>query len=395
MKILFITNQAPRENKTFSGIFIVKRLQQLKRFDISYEAMSLVFADSKFVSAIKRLSKGDISEPLEEFEGVRFRTGILEGNLSSLLKYRLQRDYYRSLVVSCASRIEQLVNISSFDLIHAHGMYDVPAGMVARVLAEKYQKPFIVTLHGSDVNILMSKRKQEYSTALESASKVISVSNAVLEKAKTYGYSGKNAVVIPNGYDPEVFKPMDKEIVRKKLDIHNEGYKYAGFVGGLNPVKRADKLGEIFHLIAKEIVNTIFIVVGDGPLKEKIEKETKDLNVVFTGKLPQEEVASWMNAMDVMVLPSRSEGWPCVVLEAHACGTCVVGSDNGGIPEAIGFPECVVPEGSQFDERFATKVVEILKDGYDRDRLIERAKNFTWEKILGREIETYYLCLST
>lgn len=389
MKILFITNQAPRENKTFSGIFIVKRLQQLKRFDISYEAMSLVFADSKFVSAIKRLSKGDISEPLEEFEGVRFRTGVLDGNLSSLLKYRLQRDYYKSLVVSCANRIEQLVDISSFDLIHAHGMYDVPAGMVAQVLAEKYQKPFIVTLHGSDVNILMSKRKQEYSTALESASKVISVSNAVLEKAKTYGYSGKNAVVIPNGYDPEVFKPMDKEIVRKKLDIHNEGYKYAGFVGGLNPVKRADKLGEIFHLIAKKITNTIFIVVGDGSLKDKIEKETKDLNVVFTGKLSQKEVASWMNAMDVMVLPSRNEGWPCVVLEAHACGTCVVGSDNGGIPEAIGFKEYVVEEGKDFEKRFAGKIIKVLKDGYDREVFINHARGFSWNKIVEKEITIY------
>ena len=389
MKILFITNLAPQENKTFSGIFVVKRLQQLKRFDISYEAVPLVFTYSKLFSLLERLLKRDISEPLKKFEGVHFRTGILEWDLSSSLKFRLQRDYYKSLVLSCVNRIEQLVGVSTFDLIHAHGMYNVPAGMAAQALAERYQKPFVVTLHGSDVNILMPKRKQEYSAALESASKVISVSNAVLEKAKTYGYSGKNAVVIPNGYDPEVFKPMDKEIVRKKLNIHKEGYKYVGFVGSLKPIKRADKLGKIFHLIAKEIPNTMFIVVGEGPLKEKIEKEAKDLNVIFTGKLPQKDVGRWMNAMDVMVLPSRNEGWPCVVLEAQACGTCVVGSDNGGIPEAIGFEEYVVKEEKDFEKRFAEKTIRALKDGYDREVFINRAREFSWNKIVEREIAIY------
>jgi glycosyltransferase involved in cell wall biosynthesis len=76
-------------------------------------------------------------------------------------------------------------------------------------------------------------------------------------------------------------------------------------------------------------------------------------------------------------------------LEAQACGTCVIGSSNGGIPEAIGFEEYVVEEGKEFEKRFAKKVVEVLEKGYDRSILINRAKDFTWEEIVRREIKIY------
>jgi glycosyltransferase involved in cell wall biosynthesis len=65
--------------------------------------------------------------------------------------------------------------------------------------------------------------------------------------------------------------------------------------------------------------------------------------------------------MDVMMLPSREEGFGAVVIEAQACGTCVIGSSNGGIPEAIGFDEYVVEERENFEEKFAKRVINILK----------------------------------
>jgi len=182
---------------------------------------------------------------------------------------------------------------------------------------------------------------------------------------------------------------MNKEAVRKELGIRREGYRYVGFVGNLIPIKRADKLEELFHLIAKEIPETFFIVVGDGPLRRKIEKETKGLNIIFTGRFPQKDVAKYMNAMGVMVLPSREEGFSAVVIEAQACDTCVIGSSNGGIPEAMGFPEYVVKKGEKFEERFAKKVVEVLKEGYDMNRLLERAKRFTWRNTVFVEIRVY------
>ena len=93
--------------------------------------------------------------------------------------------------------------------------------------------------------------------------------------------------------------------------------------------------------------------------------------------------------MDVMILPSKNEGWPCVVLEAQACGVPVVGSSNGGIPEAIGDGGIVVEEGEDFEKRFAEAVVELLKNPIERDYLRERALGFSWKNIVKQEVTVY------
>jgi glycosyltransferase involved in cell wall biosynthesis len=389
MRVLIVTNLAPTIPNPNSGIFIVRRLQHYKSFRVDFDAISLGLKDSKIVTAIKKLLRRLSYEPLEEHEGMKFKPVLINRNLRMVLMNKISRSYFVKIADQFAKAIERLFDLREYDLIHAHGMYSVPAGLTAKILAEKYGKPFVVTLHGSDVNILMPHRKEIYVDVLEKASATIFVSRALLERAKSMGFSGKNAVVIPNGYDETIFKPMDKKAVRKELGIHREGYKYVGFVGNLIPIKRADKLGEIFRLIAKEIPEMFFIIVGDGPLRKKIEKETKGLNIIFTGRLPQKDVAKYMNAMDVMVLPSREEGFGAVVIEAQACGTCVIGSSNGGIPEAIGFPKCVVEEGDQFEERFAKRVVEVLKEGYDVNRILERVKGFTWRNTVFAEIRVY------
>jgi glycosyltransferase involved in cell wall biosynthesis len=389
MNILLIANLFPKVSNPNSGIFIVQRLKHYKTYGVNFKAVSPAYENSKLVNSLKKFLRKQEEYPLAEHEGVKFKPVLIHRSLHTVLMNKISRSYFVKIADQFAKTIERSFDLREYDLIHAHGMYSVSAGLIAKILAERYEKPFVVTLHGSDVNILMPRRKEIYVNVLEKASATIFVSRALLERAKSLGFSGKNAVVIPNGYDETIFRPMNKEAVRKELGIHREGYKYVGFVGNLIPIKRADKLGKIFHLIAKEIPETFFIVVGDGPLREKIEKETKGLNIIFTGRLPQKDVAKYMNAMDVMVLPSREEGFGAVVIEAQACGTCVIGSSNGGIPEAIGFPEYVVEEGDQFEERFAKKVVQVLREGYDMNKLLERVKEFTWKNIVGKEIDVY------
>jgi len=266
-------------------------------------------------------------------------------------------------------------------------MYEPPAGLVAKILSEKLNIPYVVTGHGSDINFIMPLAKELYVDVLENAAKVIFVSNALLNKAKSFGYAGENSIVISNGIEPDIFKPLDKEKIKKELGLSK---KVVGFVGGLKKVKRADKLPEIFSYISS-IYDTEFLVVGDGELKEGIENECKkrNLQVKFVGNVSHEDVSYYMNAMDVMILPSRNEGWPCVVLEAQGCEVAVVGSSNGGIPEAIGDGGIVVEEGEEFEKRFAQSVVKLLEDPIDESYLRKRALGFSWKSIVEKEVEVY------
>lgn len=378
MKVLVISNYYPFSENPFSGIFITQRLSKLRGFGVDYLALAVNPIDDICLKVLKKSLGISTNRDLIESMEVKYQNLFVKRSAMGLF-------FYKKIV----EKNLQGFRITDFDLIHAHGMSAIPAGHIAMSLSSSKNIPYVVTVHGSDINLFMRLRRKDYLTILKNASKVIFVSSALLKKAKSFGYSGTNAVVIPNGYEKNIFKSFDKEQIRKELGVYKEDHKYIGFVGNLVKIKRADKLGEIFQYVGSKLPNTQFIVVGDGPLRSKIEKDTKDLKIIFTGRQPQEMVAKYMSAMDVMILPSRKEGFGAVCIEAQACGTCVIGSNNGGIPEAIGFEEYIVEEGQDFEKRFAQKVIDVLKNGYDRQKIVERVKDYTWDNIVQYEIEIY------
>jgi len=372
VKILVVTNLFPYPENETSGIFVTYRLEVLKNYGIKFDAYGPIPKEGNSLKVLRKIIGREginVHKPFYELGGIRYKYVFYDKNLFHVFSKKvLRKNERKNLSKEVATKIYSNVDLD-FDIIHAHGMYTPPAGIVAKLLSEKLNIPYVVTCHGSDINLGMPNNKELYNDVLESASKVIFVSNALLNKAKSLGYSGDNSIVIPNGMEPNLFKPLDKEKIKRELGLNK---KVVGFVGGLINIKRADKFPEIFENISSK-QEVEFLIVGDGELREKVEKECKrkNLNVKFVGRVPRDEVPYYMNAMDVMILPSRNEGWPCVVLEAQACGVPVVGSSNGGIPEAIGDGEIVVEEGEDFEKRFAEAVVEILKNPIDTGHLRE------------------------
>ena len=282
-----------------------------------------------------------------------------------------------------AQELQQVVDLSRFDVIHAHGMYLFPAGALAHHLCVSTGMPYAVTAHGGDINWQMPRQREAYAGVLDGAGAVAYVSNALRDRAHALGAKGRNATVIPNGVDCELFAPADQA---SGIATHRLGPRVA-FVGNLSPVKGADLLPGILGGIARSVPNTSFVIAGDGPLRPSMESAMKRLDVTFLGNIPQEQVAQVLRESDLAVLPSRSEGWPCVVLEAHASGTPMIGSDAGGTPEAIDDPRFIVAQGDDFAERFVKATAQVLLGGVEPNDLRSHALNHSWHSIAARETD--------
>ena len=159
----------------------------------------------------------------------------------------------------------------------------------------------------------------------------------------------ENKIVV-NGalyIDLALFKPKIEVMERKNV---------IGYIGRLSPVKGVTNFVKAIPLISKERDDLEFLIVGDGPLLNEIKNKLKNKEsydkVELTGWIPHNELSDCLNELKLLVLPSNTEGLPNIVLEAMACGTPVLATPVGGVPDVIkdgktGFimegnmPECI------------------------------------------------------
>jgi glycosyltransferase involved in cell wall biosynthesis len=388
-RVLFLSN-IKEESKGGLFLSVANRTKNiLCNQDIEGDVTSYIEKETIIVKLIKNLLKKKICTTKAKnftFYNVTFNYIFNKINVLTWLISKISFQYKHKIMFKS---IRKHVNIKNYNLIQVHWAY--PMGYIAVMAKKRYGVPYILTVHGSDIHTqpYENKRIKKYTIcALEEAEKVVFVSEKLLVEAKQLGYSAKNASIIPNGIDVNIFKIMDKSKIKKSESLNGN---VVGFVGNLVKVKRADKLPEIFESISKFNNQIQFLVIGDGVLRKVIEDSCaeKNIKVKFTGRIEPEKVAYYMNAMDVMILPSRNEGWGSVVLEANACGVPVVGSDAGGIPEAIGEYGICVSEGVNFENRFAIKVIETLNHRVNESELRRRAIKYNWSTIALKEYELY------
>ena len=393
LNIYVLSGVRPITSYKDAASFIEARYTQLilKKININMYILSITYSKIvqfiySIISKKEFIDEDNMPFSSEPFHQIRFNSGFIDQILIRLLP----GIHHKFILRKIDSSISPDPNV----ILHGHWIY--PHGYYITCLAKKYNVPCVVTAHGSDIHTIPRRNRiiKKYTLdTLESADKIIFVSKTLLASAKELGYSGENAVVIPNGIDPTYFYPVEKETAMEKTGWKQSKKYVVGFVGNLIYVKRADKFVKIFSEIQKIIGDVEFVLVGDGDLREEIQNECSELGVMvtFAGRVPHEAVAAWMNLFDVMILPSRNEGWPCVVLEAYACGVPVVGSNNGGIAEALGGLGVVVEEGNGFVEGFAKGVCDVLMGVHptDSSELVKHAAKYTWESLVSMEIDVY------
>ncbi|MCK9441022.1 MAG: glycosyltransferase family 4 protein [Methanothrix sp.] len=142
----------------------------------------------------------------------------------------------------------------------------------------------------------------------------------------------------------------------KPLKYYGEREKVVGYVGVLTHVKGVKNFLRAIPTVLQHNQDIKFIVIGKGDLKDEVERLVEELNidkyVTMTGWINYTKLPSFLNEMKLLVSPSYSEGLPSIIIEAMACGTPVLATPVGGIPDIIkdgdtGFimenndPECV------------------------------------------------------
>lgn len=194
--------------------------------------------------------------------------------------------------------------------------------------------------------------------------------NVKITFSKNYNIDN-NVTVINNA-----IKKEKNEDVNIGLDDYNKSHKKVAFIGRLSEEKGVSDLLEAMHIILKNEKSISLIIVGEGPQEEELKKKVKELkiekNVVFLGY--QDRIQSIINQIDLVVLPSYTEGLPLTPIEAFLCGKPVVATFTEGSAEIIddninGF---LVPIGNI--EILANKIQMILQDKSLYNKMCVEAK---------------------
>jgi len=388
--ILLFSEMFPKPKSSSSGVFIVERLKALTELGVPFDFAPVSTFDNFPIRLVKKLKGYSPSEPIKSVQvnqkkfpvlnvslGLRDRIGLIREEANSWVKY----------AQGMAIAIERNKKIEEFHLLHAHRVF--PEGYAAMLLSEKHNIPYIVTAHGGEIHSISNNNKAFIKEVLEKAAKAIFVSKALMKDAcEKLGYEKSNGIVIPNGVDTNVFKPMDKEGAKKKLSLPLNK-KIVGFVGNLIEVKGADRLPAIARELMKLRSDVFFLIVGDGPLMKTLRERMPTKNTHFAGRVEYELMPVVMNAIDVLVVPSRQEGLGTVILEARACGARVVGTNVGGIPEAVEDSGLTVNESRRTEKEIAEGINELLQRVSDTSGLDSFKKKWSLRATASEELAVY------
>jgi len=301
-----------------------------------------------------------------------------------------------------------------YEIIHSH--YWI-SGQLGWMVSERTEIPLVHTMHTmakvKNLNLAEGEKPEPHTRAIgeeqivKNASALIANTDAeAASLVSLYGACPDNVFVVTPGVDLARFTPgAGKAAARKKLDIAPDAYVLT-FVGRIQPHKgpevlvraAAEMLSHSPHLRAKLAVVIIGGASGNGSTEpDRLQALTKFLGVDdvvhFLPPVSREELPEWYRAADLVCVPSYSESFGLVALEAQACGTPVVATAVGGLRTAVadGISGSLV---DGHDPRAWSAVISrLLADPARRISLslgaIKHASNFGWESTSRRTLDVY------
>ncbi len=394
-KVLILSHIYPSIADRFDGLFIHQHVAALKEIGVELRLLSPVpwapriiwFKDNwRYYGSFPRqetFGGVEVGRPrYVELPSCGFR------HLSGWSMFRCLLPYVRRL------REE-----FGFNIIHAHTI--TPDGHAAVLLGEHFKIPVICSVRGSDLNYYPFDSEKMYRASmrvLREADTVLTVSRALAETAVSMTEMRRAPRLIYNGVDTRLFSRIGRRHENRASLGLPEGKRILLFVGGFKREKGVFDLIEVFAELGEIAGEVVLLMIGDGPeksaLEASVDRHGVSDRIIFKGNVPHEEISSYMNAADMFVLPTHSEGMPNVVLEAMACGLPVIAGSVGGIPEIItdGDDGLLFPAGDVGALRGC--LLRLLSDPVLAASMGDRAlkkvtENFSWPKNASEHLGVY------
>lgn len=300
--------------------------------------------------------------------------------------------------LALAVALHDAVRKHELDLVHVH--YAIPhatsAWIACEMLKGERDLKIVTTLHGTDITLVGLHPSFQAITqfSILRSHGLTAVSDFLKrETVRDFSVPESRIEVVPNFVDTRIYRPGLEPCHRATLAP--DGEKIVMHISNFRPVKRVEDVVEIFARVLGEIPSRL-VLVGDGPDLPRARVKVEELgirdSVVFLGEYtPVQELLS---CSDLFLLPSRSESFGLAALEAMACGSPVVASRVGVLPEVVIDGETgYLCEAGDIDEMAAASI-KILSDDKHRKELSDAGrafavKHFSSECIVP-QYEEYY-----
>jgi len=215
-------------------------------------------------------------------------------------------------------------------------------------------------------------------------------------KNNAQNFYPREIFVLPNGIDFERYYNATQKELRNPLR-KNPDEIILICVGRFQPEKGQKFLIEAMDIVRKTNTSIRLVLCGSGPEEGKIKNLVKNLNledrVFFMGTVPKDTIPEILKSADIFVLPSLSEGFPNVLLEAMASGLPIISTNVDGVNEIVksGINGYIIPSGSS--ESIANAIIELCSEPGILKKIGENniisAKRYRWDQIMD-ELEKIY-----
>ncbi|MFA5293123.1 MAG: glycosyltransferase, partial [Phycisphaerae bacterium] len=301
--------------------------------------------------------------------------------------FRLPGKWFRhwafiAVFMAVRKQVIKLHQKKPFDIIYARFLF--PEGYAAVRLSETLKIPVVGVGAGDEINIYPNDSivfKKDMIWILRKLNGIISsgakVASNIIE------LSGRKPLMIYGVVDLNEFSPViDKFPIRKLLGIEDK--LTVLYVGTFKVAKGVHEMVEAFIRISRKMPNVQFIICGYGREEEKMRVAIKKAEagevIKIMGIVDSQEVHKWMQASDIFILPSYSEGMPNSVMEAMACGLPIVATKVGGLPEAIGDCKGATLIEPKNIEELTNAIIKIADDTKLRKKMCIESRKRAEEK---------------